>query len=85
MASCVYPNSSGFLQVISGTNFESCAQDTYVILQKKDYIALIESQTDWAYYLDFDNELFDTLLTFSLTTFIIGHSLGRIIKAFGKV
>ncbi len=85
MASCVIPNNSGFLQVVSGTDIYSCTDNDFIILQKHEYVALVESQTDWAYYLDFDRELFDTLIEYSLVAFIMGHALGRIVKSMGKV
>lgn len=67
------------LQTVSG---ETCE---YVLLTKNELSNLISSQTDWASYLEFDNELFELLIGASLVTFVSGHALGRIIKSFGKV
>ncbi len=68
--------------VLQTVSSEGCE---YILLSKDELSSLINSQTDWASYLDFDSELFNQLLGVSLTTFIGGHVLGRIIKSFGKI
>ncbi len=68
--------------VLQASVSETCE---YVLLTKNELSNLINSQTDWAAYLEFDSELFELLLGVSLTTFVAGHALGRIVKSFGKI
>ncbi len=42
MAACVYANSSGFLQVVSGTTIESCTGEAYVMMTRNDYETLLD-------------------------------------------
>ncbi len=77
MAKCVM-SSNGY--IVGSKNY--C---DYVLITPDELEAIQLAQTDWDYYLDFDRELFDLLIGYSLTTFIVGHTLGRILKSLGKV
>lgn len=55
----------------------------YVVLSKGEVTQLVEGQFDLS-LLQFDQALYEMLLSQFLVTFIVGHVLGRVIKYLGK-
>ncbi|EPF7769805.1 transcriptional regulator [Vibrio vulnificus] len=55
----------------------------YILLSQDQVTQLVNAQFDWT-LLEFDQGLYEFIITQSLVTFIGGHALGRILKYFGK-
>ncbi|CAK2499407.1 Transcriptional regulator [Vibrio crassostreae] len=51
----------------------------YVLISKDQLTNLVNGQFDWS-LLEFDQSLYEFVVTQSLVTFVIGHGLGRVIK-----
>ncbi|MEZ9779095.1 transcriptional regulator [Vibrio cyclitrophicus] len=65
----------GILQQSSGDVCE------YVLVSKEQLTHLVDGQFDWS-LLEFDKSLYEFVVGQSLTTFVGGHVLGRVLKHF---
>lgn len=55
----------------------------YILMSKSDVTQLVDGQFDWS-LLQFDESLYQFIIVQALVTFILGHTLGRVIKYLGK-
>ncbi|EKO3922093.1 transcriptional regulator [bacterium 19MO03SA05] len=55
----------------------------YILMSKSDVTQLVDGQFDWS-LLQFDKSLYQFVIGQALVTFILGHTLGRVIKYLGK-
>lgn len=83
MAACVAVDpATNALILDTSTTIDSCM---YLIIESTEYTTISGLNELFAQYFQFDEVLFSIVIVGSLTTFVTGHTLGRMMQAWRKV